>query len=125
MLSSIGEGCALHLWIVHRTNRNGFWYGRLMARIKHPAGKCYGMGSARFPRPEHKGNTMEGWRELTDDDLEVIRAIRQKLRGLFQEHAGIANEALEQQTIDFPKPLHQAAFSKQKSQRAGRSQTQS
>lgn len=125
MLSHVVEEYELHLWILHRTNRIGFWYGRLMGRTKHSAEKCYGMGSARLPRPEHKGNAMEGWSKLTDDDLEVIRAIRQKLRGLFQEHAGIANEASEQQTIDFPKPLHQAAFSKQKLQRAGRSQTQS
>jgi hypothetical protein len=67
---------------------------------------------------------MGGWSKLTDDDLEVIKGIRQKLRGIFREHKGIANEASEQQLIEFPKSLHQAD-SEQKSQRAGRSQTQS
>ena len=68
---------------------------------------------------------MEGWSELSDDDLEVIKGIRQKLRGIFREHNGVANEASEQQTVEFPKPHHQAAFSEQKLQRAGRSQSQS
>lgn len=68
---------------------------------------------------------MEGWSELTSYDLEVINGIRQRLRGMFQKQAGVANEASEQQTIEFPKPLHQAAFREQKSQRADRSQTQS
>ncbi|HLW99322.1 MAG TPA: hypothetical protein VKR82_11805 [Candidatus Acidoferrales bacterium] len=67
---------------------------------------------------------MEGWSELSDDELEVIRAIRQKLRWMFQENAGIVDEASEQQMIEFPKPLRQAD-SGQKSQRAGRSQSHS
>jgi len=68
---------------------------------------------------------MERWSKLTDDDLEVIKGIRQRLRGIFQEHVGIAIEASEQQTIEFRKPLHQAGFSEQRSQRVRRSQTQS
>jgi hypothetical protein len=78
-----------------------------------------------MPRPQdNKEKAMEGWSELSDDELEVIRAIRQKLRWMFQENAGIVDEASEQQMIEFPKSLHQAD-SEQKSQRAGRSQTQS
>jgi uncharacterized protein YjbJ (UPF0337 family) len=48
-----------------------------------------------------KGNVIERWGKLTDDDVDVIQGRREQLVGKLQEKYGIAREEAEKQVADF------------------------
>lgn len=50
---------------------------------------------------QFKGNVVEQWGKLTDDDVDVIEGRREQLVGKIQEKYGIAREEAERQVAAF------------------------
>lgn len=50
-----------------------------------------------------KGNVIEQWGKLTDDDFDVIEGKREHLAGRIQERYGIAKEEAENQVAKWEK----------------------
>jgi len=48
-----------------------------------------------------KGNALEHWGKLTDDDVDVANGNREKLVGRVQERYGIAKDEAERQVDEF------------------------
>lgn len=59
---------------------------------------------------QFKGNMLQRWGKLTDDDLEVAAGRREEMLGKLQERYGIAKEEAETQLKDF-EASHKAAYS--------------
>ncbi|MFN0102148.1 MAG: CsbD family protein [Bryobacteraceae bacterium] len=50
-----------------------------------------------------KGNIVEQWGKLTNDDLDVIAGRRDQMAGKLQERYGIAKDEAERQISEFEK----------------------
>ncbi|MCU1325123.1 MAG: ral stress protein CsbD [Bryobacterales bacterium] len=50
---------------------------------------------------QFKGNILEQWGKLTDDDLDVAAGRRDQLAGKLQERYGLAKDAAESQIEEF------------------------
>lgn len=50
---------------------------------------------------QFKGNIIEQWGKLTDDDLDVAAGRRDQIVGKLQEHYGLAKDEAERQIKDF------------------------
>lgn len=50
---------------------------------------------------QFKGNILEQWGKLTDDDLDVAAGRRDQLAGKLQEHYGLGKDAAERQIEEF------------------------
>ena len=50
---------------------------------------------------QFKGNLLEQWGKLTDDDLDVAAGRRDQILGKLQERHGLAKEEAERQMKDF------------------------
>ncbi|MBY6091689.1 CsbD family protein [Pseudooceanicola sp. 502str34] len=48
-----------------------------------------------------KGNALENWGKLTNDDMDVVDGKRDQLVGKLQERYGIAKDEAERQVDDF------------------------
>jgi uncharacterized protein YjbJ (UPF0337 family) len=69
---------------------------------------------------QYKGQAMEKWGKLTEDDLDVIDGRRQQLVGRIQERYGIAKDVAEKQADEFVKALKAEDREEKRAQRAGR-----
>ena len=59
---------------------------------------------------QFKGNMLQRWGQLTDDDLEVAAGRRDEMLGKLQARCGLAKEEAEKQLNDFENS-HKAAYS--------------
>jgi uncharacterized protein YjbJ (UPF0337 family) len=50
---------------------------------------------------QFKGNMLEQWGKLTDDDLDVVAGRRDQIVGKLQERYGLAKDEAERQVKDF------------------------
>ena len=50
---------------------------------------------------QFKGNMLEQWGKLTDDDLNVAAGCRDQIAGKLQERYGIAKDEADRQVKDF------------------------
>jgi uncharacterized protein YjbJ (UPF0337 family) len=75
---------------------------------------------------QYKGDVMEKWGRLTDDDVDIIQGRRQQLVGKIQERYGIARNVAEKQADEFVAALQskdregEKENRKAKAHRAGR-----
>ncbi len=59
---------------------------------------------------QFKGNMLQRWGKLTDDDLEVAAGRRDAMLGKLQERCGLAREEAETHLKEFEE-THKAAYS--------------
>ncbi len=50
---------------------------------------------------QFKGNMLEKWGKLSDDDLDVVAGRRDQIVGKIQERYGLAKDEAERQVTDF------------------------
>jgi uncharacterized protein YjbJ (UPF0337 family) len=56
---------------------------------------------------QFKGNALQQWGKLTDDQLDVVAGKRDLLLGRIQEAYGISREETEKQLADWEKRMHE------------------
>jgi uncharacterized protein YjbJ (UPF0337 family) len=61
---------------------------------------------------QFKGNAMQQWGKLTDDQLDVIAGKRDLLLGKIQEAYGISKDETEKQLAEWQKRMHEITHSK-------------
>lgn len=58
---------------------------------------------------QFKGNMLEQWGKLTDDDLDVVAGRRDQIVGKLQERYGLAKDEAERQVKEFENRYKAAA----------------
>jgi uncharacterized protein YjbJ (UPF0337 family) len=57
-----------------------------------------------------KGNVLEKWGKLTDDDFDVVNGKREQLAGKIQERYGIERDAAEKQIAEWERSADERWF---------------